>query len=145
MIDTSNRYGVVEPLFIPQQSKGTVKPSSNPLSTISTSGAIGFVTPLIDKYYGSETSAHEADKPLATITTKDRFGLIQGRILTTPDGKQYKLDITHRMLTAGELARATSFPEGYVFSGGDTAAKKQIGNAVPPVLAEALYRAVLTV
>lgn len=143
VIDTSNRYGVVEPLFIPQQSKGTVKPSSNPLSTISTSGAIGFVTPLIDKYYGSETSAHEADKPLATITTKDRFGLIQGRILTTPDGKRYKLDITHRMLTAGELARATSFPEGYVFSGGDTAAKKQIGNAVPPVLAEALYRAVL--
>ena len=69
--------------------------------------------------------------------------MIQGRILTTPDGKQYKLDITHRMLTAGELARATSFPEGYVFSGGDTAAKKQIGNAVPPVLAEALYRAVL--
>lgn len=31
----------------------------------------------------------------------------------------------------------------YVFCGGDTAAKKQIGNAVPPVLAEALYRAML--
>lgn len=30
-----------------------------------------------------------------------------------------------------------------LFCGGDTAAKKQIGNAVPPVLAEALYRAVL--
>ncbi len=27
--------------------------------------------------------------------------------------------------------------------GGDTAAKKQIGNAVPPVLAEALYKAIL--
>ena len=45
---------------------------------------------------------------------------------------------------ARELAAATSFPENYVFCGGDTAAKKQIGNAVPPVLAEALYRAVLT-
>ena len=30
------------------------------------------------------------------------------------------------------------------FCGGDTAAKKQIGNAVPPALAEALYRAVLS-
>ena len=30
-----------------------------------------------------------------------------------------------------------------LFCGGDTAAKKQIGNAVPPVLAEALYREVL--
>ncbi|MBR4222689.1 MAG: DNA cytosine methyltransferase, partial [Victivallales bacterium] len=82
--------------------------------------------------------------PLDTITTKDRFALVQGRILTMPDGRQYKLDITHRMLTASELARATSFPDDYIFCGGDTAAKKQIGNAVPPVLAEALYRAVLT-
>lgn len=143
VIDCSNRYGVVKPLFIPQQSKGTVKSVENALPTISTSGAIGIATPLIDKYYGNEKSAQAADKALPTITTKDRFGLVTGRILTTPDGKQYKLDITHRMLTAGELARATSFPEGYVFCGGDTAAKKQIGNAVPPVLAEALYRAVL--
>jgi len=60
-----------------------------------------------------------------------------------PDGQQFKLDITHRMLTAEKLARATSFPEGYIFFGGDTAAKKQIGNAVPPKLAEALYMAIL--
>ena len=30
-----------------------------------------------------------------------------------------------------------------LFCGGDTAAKKQIGNAVPPALAEALYKAIL--
>ncbi len=143
VIDCSNRYGVVQPLFIPQQSEGTVKPVSEPLSTIATSGAIGVVNPLIVKYYGNETSAKTVGEPLDTITTKDRFGLIQGRILTLPDGQQFKLDITHRMLTASELARATSFPDDYIFCGGDTAAKKQIGNAVPPVLAEALYRAIL--
>ena len=143
VIDCSNRYGVIQPLFIPQQSAGTVKPTNVPLSTIATGGAIGMVEPLIVKYYGSETSAYEINRPLDTITTKDRFGLIQGRILTMPDGKQYKLDITHRMLTAAELARATSFPDGYIFCGGDTAAKKQIGNAVPPALAEALYKAIL--
>lgn len=60
-----------------------------------------------------------------------------------PDDRCFRLDITYRMLTTRELAAATSFPENYVFCGGDTAAKKQIGNAVPPVLAEALYRAVL--
>lgn len=143
VIDCSNRYGVVQPLFIPQQSDGSVKPVSEPLSTIATSGAIGVVNPLIVKYYGNETSAKTVGEPLDTITTKDRFGLIQGRILTLPDGQQFKLDITHRMLTASELARATSFPDDYIFCGGDTAAKKQIGNAVPPVLAEALYRAIL--
>ena len=65
------------------------------------------------------------------------------RILTLPDGQKYKLDITHRMLTAKELAAATGFPAGYRFFGGDTAAKKQIGNAVCPDLAAALYRAFL--
>lgn len=134
---------MIQPLFIPQQSCGTVKPTDAPLSTIATSGAIGLISPLIVKYYGNETSAKTVNNPLDTITTKDRFGLIQGQILTMPDGQQFKLDITHRMLTAEELARATSFPEGYIFMGGDTAAKKQIGNAVPPKLAEALYRAIL--
>ena len=134
---------LIQPLFIPQQSCGTVKPTDAPLSTIATSGAIGLVSPLIVKYYGNETGAKAINNPLDTITTKDRFGLIQGQILTMPDGQQFKLDITHRMLTAEELARATSFPDGYVFCGGDTAAKKQIGNAVPPKLAEALYRAIL--
>ena len=57
VIDCSNRYGVVQPLFIPQQSDGSVKPVSEPLSTIATSGAIGVVNPLIVKYYGNETSA----------------------------------------------------------------------------------------
>lgn len=98
--------------------------------------------PFIVEYYG-QGGAVPLDIPLHTVTTKDRFGVVEGRVLTLPSGSSYQLDITHRMLTARELAAATSFPENYVFCGGDTAAKKQIGNAVPPVLAEALYRAVL--
>ena len=143
VIDCGNRYGVIKPLFIPQQSCGTVKPTDLPLPTVATSGAIGLVSPFLVKYYGNETGAESINAPLDTITTKDRFGLVQGRILTLPDGRQYQLDITHRMLTASELARATSFPEGYIFCGGDTDAKKQIGNAVPPRLAEAIYSAIL--
>ena len=99
--------------------------------------------PFIVEYYG-QGGAVPLNIPLHTVTTKDRFGVVEGRVLTLPDGSSYQLDITHRMLTVRELAAATSFPENYVFCGGDTAAKKQIGNAVPPVLAEALYRAVLT-
>ncbi len=143
VIDTGNRYGLIQPLFIPQQSCGTAKPVSASLPTIATAGAIGLVKPFLIKYYSNEHGAESIDAPLDTITTKDRFALVNGRILTLPDGQKFKLDITHRMLTATELARATSFPDGYVFCGGDTAAKKQIGNAVPPKLAEALYRAIL--
>ena len=49
-----------------------------------------------------------------------------------------------RRQTALELAAATGFPNGYRFVGGDTAAKKMIGNAVCPPLAEALYRSALS-
>lgn len=142
VIDTGNRYSVVQSLFIPQHGGGTVKPASSPLSTIATTGSIGIVNPFIVKYY-RQGRAVSPNIPLHTVTTKDRFGVVQGQILTLPDGRSFKLDITHRMLAARELAAAMSFPDGYVFCGGDTAAKKQIGNAVPPVLAEALYRAAL--
>lgn len=179
VIDCSNRYGIISPMFIPQQAAGTVKPCGNPIPTIATSGAIGMLSPVImdmshpgDRadgarvksagpmgtitcrnnwgvampfliaYYGNGFTA-PVSEPCPTICTKDRFGLIQGRILTLPDGSRYKLDITHRMLTSRELAAATGFPKDYVFIGGDTAAKKMIGNAVCPDLAEALVRAIL--
>jgi len=143
VIDTSNRYGVIRPLFIPQHSGGIVKSCGDPLSTIATTGSIGVVSPFIIEYYGNGATRNPLEEPLATITTRDRFGIIEGRILTMPDGRQYKLDITHRMLSAAELAAATGFPTGYRFAGGDTMAKKQIGNAVCPCITSALYRAFL--
>lgn len=141
-IDCSNRYGLIEPLFIPQHGGGSVKPTSNPLSTIATTGSIGVVSPFLVAYYGNGFTLPVSDA-MPTICTKDKFGLIEGQILKMPDGRQYKLDITHRMLTAKELAAATGFPQGYRFAGGNTAAKKQIGNAVCPALTSALYRAFL--
>lgn len=132
-LTTGSHVGLINPLFIPQQSAGTVKPVTYPLPTIATTGGIGLVRPFLVQYYGSGVVAG-VDEPLNTITTRDRFGLIH----VLPG-----LDITHRMLTVKELAAATGFPTGYLFAGGDTAAKKQIGNAVCPDLAQAIYRAVL--
>ena len=143
VIDCGNRYGLIQPLVVPQQSAGTVKPVAGPTPTIATAGAIGLVQPFLLKYYGSERGATAIGDPLATITTKDRFGLVEGRVLTLPDGQRFKLDITYRMLTMRELSDATGFPHEYSFAGTDTQAKKQIGNAVPPPLARALYLAAL--
>lgn len=131
---------LIRPLFVPQQSAGAVKPGCLP--TIATAGAIGLVEPFLTEYHGTGGPV-PIGAPCPTILTKDHFGLVQGRVLVMPDGRQFRLDITHRMLSMRELADATSFPHDYMFCGGDTAAKKQIGNAVPPALAEALYRAVL--
>ena len=43
---------------------------------------------------------------------------------------------SNRMLTIRELAHLQTFPNEYVFSGSYKLARKQIGNAVPPTLAE---------
>lgn len=142
VLTTINNFSLVQPLFIPQHECGTVKPTDQPLSTIATSGAIGLTTPFLTEYY-TNGKPIGVDQPIPTISTKDRFGVVQGRILTLPDGRRYQLDITHRMLTTRELADATGFSHDYVFSGTDTDAKKQIGNAVPPPLARALYLAAL--
>lgn len=141
-ITRHGHLGIVRPIVIPQHSAGVAKTCDETLPTIATSGAIGIVRPFLTNYYSS-SGPSSIDAPIPTITTRDRFGLVQGQILTLPDGKQCKLDITYRMLTTRELSNATGFPVGYEFAGSDTDAKKQIGNAVPPLLAEALYKAVL--
>jgi DNA (cytosine-5)-methyltransferase 1 len=140
---THGTHAVVQPLFIPQQTCGSVKPTDQPLPTIATSGAIGLAMPFISKYYGTGGNA-PVSSPLPTITTKDRFMLVRDGVLTAPDGSSYKLDITHRMLTSRELSNATGFPDDYRFAGKDEEVKQQIGNAVPPPLAAALYRAALS-
>ena len=141
-ITTRNNWGVAMPFLSAYYSPGTNTGVDRPVPTITTMDRFDVITPFLMEYYGNGT-AHPVTEPVPVIPTHDRFGLVQGRILTLPDGQRFKLDITHRMLTAKELAAATSFPDDYVFAGNGSEIKKQIGNAVPPVLAEALYRAFL--
>ena len=63
-----------------------------------------------------------ADKPSKTVTTNPMF------IHPFED----------RFLTPRELARLQSFPDEFTFCGSKSSMVKQIGNAVPPLLAQAI-------
>jgi hypothetical protein len=61
--------------------------------------------------------------------------------ITTDGGTAYHYSGT-RKYTPRELSLLQTFPIDYKFSGTQTAARKQIGNAFPPIMAEAMYRTI---
>jgi len=124
-----------QPFLIVLRGTGTARSVDRPLPAITAGGGhLALVTFLV-QYYGSSDIA-SVDAPLPTVTTKDRFALI------TLDGRSMQIRL--RMLTKRELARAQGFGDGYVFAGNGTEVGKQIGNAVPPPVAQALALEVLS-
>ena len=65
------------------------------------------------------------NKPSFTITT----------YFNRPGNGTYVHPTCDRMITSAEAARFQSFPDSFIFSGSKTMRTKQIGNAVPPLLA----------
>lgn len=78
-------------------------------------------------YYGNEKGGRSLDRPIGTITTKDRYALV--------DGKQM------RMLTVDEYRRGMGFRADYQLPVNTTLAKHMLGNAVCPPVARDILNA----
>jgi DNA (cytosine-5)-methyltransferase 1 len=96
--------------------------------------------------YNGKGEPESLEKPLGTLTTRDRYGLVTVDI----DGETYAIvDIGMRMLTPTELFAAQGFPPDYDITAegvlGEpltkTAQVKMCGNSVPPPMSEAIVRA----
>jgi DNA (cytosine-5)-methyltransferase 1 len=95
---------------------------------------LGPGVPFLIVYYGSDGSGgwQSLDRPLRTITTLDRFGLVTWR-----DQKPWL-----RMLQPGELMRAMGIQasDNFHFTGNRREQIMQIGNGVAPPVMEAIVR-----
>lgn len=119
--------------------------------------------PFITRYNGGENRNHSLDEPMPVLDTSNRYALVEpfvfnlgqtsanrkARSVTEPVGvvttrdrfamiEPHKVSIGFRMLQPHELSAAQSFPKTYQFTGSRADVVKQIGNAVPPKIAEAL-------
>jgi len=64
-------------------------------------------------------------------------------IVASPSQNSGPFHWENRLLSTNELAAIQTFPKNYRFSGDRSSRQRQIGNAVPPVLAATLGRAIL--
>ncbi len=83
----------------------------------------------LDSYYGSAAGGRSIDRPIGTITTKDRWAVIRGDEM--------------RMLLVGEARDAMGFRSDYILPANNKIAMKLLGNAVCPQVATDMLSAVL--
>lgn len=141
---TGNAMGIVTSNLIKLRGTSTAAATDEPLGTVSAGGLHhAEVRAFLLSYYGTDQDP-KIDGPLATVTSRDRFGLV------TIHGQDYQIvDIGLRMLAPRELYRAQGFPDTYII--GDDPAQglsltksaqvRMCGNSVCPPLARALIEA----
>jgi DNA (cytosine-5)-methyltransferase 1 len=78
-------------------------------------------------YYGATRGGRSLAEPIGTITTRDRWAVIDGDRM--------------RMLTVPEARRAMTFPESYALPENGRLAMHLLGNAVPPTAAREVIHA----
>ena len=124
ILDTTGTWAV-RPLFTPRRAAATQERARRGID------ALGEGVPFLIVYYGSDGAGgwQRLDRPLRTLTTLDRFGLVEW----------HTGEPTLRMLQVPELRRAMGFPKSFRLERGTRRDRiKLLGNAVCPPVMEAI-------
>ncbi|MED1715665.1 DNA cytosine methyltransferase [Bacillus paralicheniformis] len=78
-----------------------------------------------------------------TRMVKDEISVTITTRFDTPSSGKFTHPFLHRAITVREAARIQSFPDTFHFTGTKGSQMKQVGNAVPPLLAKAIARVIM--
>lgn len=155
---------LAEPIVERYNGNGGSIPTSEPLPTVTAKDRFAVAEPiLVDLCHGNGSEdpskaarrrSQSLDEPTVGGTCANGKALVEGVIvandgdgcpflLKLETGQAFGLDVRLRMLKPKELAAAMSFPPDYQFVGNSGQIVRQIGNAVPVGIAEALCGAIL--
>lgn len=88
---TRDHMALVEPMLLPQQSKGICRPVSSPVPTVCGKGAVGLIEPFLVPFHserdGQPARLHSCDRPLPAQVCSNSFGLAQPCIVPLNHGK----------------------------------------------------------
>jgi DNA (cytosine-5)-methyltransferase 1 len=109
---------------------------------------VGFLPNHILREHGDRVTLRYSQIPPGERDRKDHTDRIHperpsGTVLVgsgAGGGRPFIHPYEHRHITVREAARLQSFPDWWEFAGGPTAAYRQVGNAVPPLMARAVAR-----
>ena len=88
---------------------------------------------LTKSIYSGTWTRMRKDEVAVTITTR----------FDTPSSGKFTHPYLNRAITVREAARIQSFPDDFVFIGNKGSQMKQVGNAVPPLLAKAIAQTIM--
>lgn len=88
---------------------------------------------LTKSIYSGTWSRMKVNEPSVTITTR----------FDTPSSGQFTHPYLNRAVTVREAARIQSFPDTFIFYGNKSSQMKQVGNAVPPLMAEKIAKVIM--
>lgn len=89
---------------------------------------------LTKSIYSGTWTRMRKDETSVTITTR----------FDTPSSGKFTHPYLNRAITVREAARIQSFPDDFIFIGNKGSKMKQVGNAVPPLLAEAIADVIMS-
>jgi len=121
----------MKPLYDPRRAIGTLERATRAINFLGKDKSFLIV------YYGTDGAGgwQPLDAPLRTVTTIDRFALVEPR----PNGHMM------RMLQPAEIRRAMGFPDNYIFPDATRRDRiKLLGNAVCPPVMTSILRTLLT-